>query len=226
MGRGSNGSLLVAEDAEAYATMVSELRQNLDTMFLLVMGAIICFLQSGFGMLEAGSVRQKNVSNILSKNFADLCLGVTFFGAIGYGLAFGKGNQWVGPAPGLHPQVGLEHFGGSGLSGDLLPHAFMQSTFAATCSTIVSGAVAERSDYIGYLVFRCLPAPPHPPQRSRYRSLLPDPGGSPVTCHLSPVTCHLSTVTWHLAPECRCTGPGPLRAGWQWRASLTLPAAG
>jgi Amt family ammonium transporter len=121
-------------------------------ILLMLLGMIMLLLmitspfQSGFAMLEAGSVRTKNVSNILSKNFADMCLGVIFFGTLGYGLAFGEGNKWVG----------LEHFGGSGLTGALLPHAFMQATFAATCSTIVSGAVAERSDYVGYLVFSAL----------------------------------------------------------------------
>ena len=47
-------------------------------------------------MLEAGSVRSKNTTNILTKNFGDLCLGVVSFCLVGYGLAFSEGNAWVG----------------------------------------------------------------------------------------------------------------------------------
>ena len=195
MGRGSNGSLLVAEDAEAYATMVSELRQNLDTMFLLVMGAIICFLQSGFGMLEAGSVRQKNVSNILSKNFADLCLGVTFFGAIGYGLAFGKGNQWVGPAPGLlSPRLAWSTSGAPACRGTCCrtpscsppsrPPAPPSSpapwpSAATTSATWCSGASLLRLTLPSALVTGVF----YPIQVAHL---------SLVTSHLSPVTCYFS----------------------------------
>ena len=72
--------------------------------------------QAGFGMLEAGSIRSKNVTNILIKNFADLCMGVCTFLLVGYGLAFGSGSEWVGQ----------EYFGLYGLPTVLLPHAFMQ----------------------------------------------------------------------------------------------------
>ena len=47
-------------------------------------------------MLEAGSVRSKNTTNILVKNFGDLCLGVVAFFVVGYALAFSDGNEWVG----------------------------------------------------------------------------------------------------------------------------------
>ena len=117
-------------------------------------------------MLEAGSVRSKNTTNILVKNFGDLCLGVVAFFVVGYALAFSDGNEWVGD----------QYFGLVGLPDSLLPHVFMQvdieivkmpkikqwhskphfkATFAATCMTIVSGATAERMDYAGYLLTRC-----------------------------------------------------------------------
>ena len=67
-------------------------------------------------MLEAGSIRSKNVTNILIKNFADLCMGVCTFLLVGYGLAFGSGSEWLGQ----------EYFGLYGLPVALLPHAFMQ----------------------------------------------------------------------------------------------------
>ena len=53
------------------------LKTNLNAMFLVIMGAIIIFMQAGFGFLEAGSIRAKNTTNILIKNFADLTFGKT-----------------------------------------------------------------------------------------------------------------------------------------------------
>ena len=106
--------------------------------------------QAGFGMLEAGSIRSKNVTNILIKNFGDLCIGVFAFFIVGYGLAFSDGNQYIGD----------DYFGLFSLPTPLLPHVFMQvpppltslqATFASTCMTIVSGAMAERTTFSGYL---------------------------------------------------------------------------
>ena len=157
---------------ELFSANVAFLKENVDNMFVLLMGTIICFLQvcnfspsplylclhkAGFGMLEAGSVRSKNTTNILVKNFGDLCLGVVAFFVVGYALAFSDGNEWIGD----------QYFGLVGLPVSLLPHVFMQvgedynldfhfqATFAATCMTIVSGATAERMDYAGYLLTRC-----------------------------------------------------------------------
>ena len=55
------------------------LKENLNAMFLVIMGAMIIFMQAGFGFLEAGSIRAKNTTNILIKNFADLTFGNTHY---------------------------------------------------------------------------------------------------------------------------------------------------
>ena len=55
------------------------LKTNLNAMFLVIMGTMIIFMQAGFGFLEAGSIRAKNTTNILIKNFADLTFGKTLF---------------------------------------------------------------------------------------------------------------------------------------------------
>lgn len=65
-------------DAEAIAILGS----NVNSMFLVIMGTIIIFMQAGFGFLEAGSIRAKNTTNILIKNFADLTFGNMLFDAI------------------------------------------------------------------------------------------------------------------------------------------------
>ena len=116
---------------ELFSSNVAFLKENVDNMFVLLMSTIICFLQvcflpflnnsifsykAGFGMLEAGSVRSKNTTNILVKNFGDLCLGVVAFFVVGYALAFSDGNEWVGD----------QYFGLVGLPASLLPHVFMQ----------------------------------------------------------------------------------------------------
>ena len=129
-----------------FQTGLKEFKQCVDAMFVLLMGSIICLLQSGFAMLEAGSVRAKNVTNILIKNFIDLCFGSLLFMLFGYTLAFTEGNEWIG----------WNHFALYEFPADLFPHAFMQTTFAATCATIVSGALAERCDFIGYLILSSL----------------------------------------------------------------------
>ena len=73
---------------------------NFDHAFLIMMGIIIIFMQAGFGFLEAGSIRAKNTTNILIKNYADLCMGGIAFWLTGYSFAFGEHN----------PFIGLDHF--------------------------------------------------------------------------------------------------------------------
>ena len=106
-------------------------------------GALIFFMQGGFAMLCAGSVRQKNVKNIMLKNLLDACGGALGYWAIGFALAFGEGGKFVGTSTEryfLNGHVEYIEF-------------FFQFTFAATAATIVAGTVAERCKMAAYLYY-------------------------------------------------------------------------
>ena len=131
------------EELELLKESLEILLFNMDSLFLIIMGSLIILMQAGFGFLEAGSVRAKNTTNILIKNYADLCFGSMAFWFIGYGLAFGEGNGFIG----------YTHLFALDLPFQDYAMLFFQCTFAATCATIVSGAIAERCNFNGYVIF-------------------------------------------------------------------------
>jgi len=121
-----------------------EVQVGLNVFFLLVMGSLVFFMQAGFAMLCAGSIRQKNVKNILLKNLLDACGGAIGFWLTGYALAYGTGNTFIG----------YSNFALQGLSsGEEFAFFFFQFAFAATAATIVAGTVAERCKMSGYLCY-------------------------------------------------------------------------
>eukprot|EP00094_Tigriopus_californicus_P008471 TCALIF_08163-PB protein Name:"Similar to amt-1 Putative ammonium transporter 1 (Caenorhabditis elegans)" AED:0.16 eAED:0.16 QI:0/0.33/0.28/0.85/0.83/0.85/7/44/401 len=129
-----------------YEQILGQIMANMDDMFLALMGSIILLMQAGFAFLEAGSVRAKNTTNILIKNFADLCFGSLAFWLVGFAFAFGDGNS----------VIGLTHFAAINLPESRYTYMFFQCTFAATSATIVSGAIAERCHFNGYIIFSCI----------------------------------------------------------------------
>lgn len=118
----------------------------LDTMWVLIAAFLVIFMQPGFAMLEAGFTRAKNACNILAKNFMDFGVASIMFLLIGYAFMFGEGNGFIG----------LKGFGLVGASNSSMPvEAFwlFQAAFCGTAATIVSGGMAERTKFTGYLVF-------------------------------------------------------------------------
>lgn len=103
-------------------------------------------MQTGFAMLCAGSVRQKNVKNIMLKNILDACLGAIGFYSIGYGLAFGGDTTDV-------TFVGNTAFGLRGVDTSGYAFFFFQFAFAASAATIVAGTVAERCKMSAYICY-------------------------------------------------------------------------
>mmetsp|Transcript_18891 Transcript_18891/g.52510 ORF Transcript_18891/g.52510 Transcript_18891/m.52510 type:complete len:512 (-) Transcript_18891:175-1710(-) len=127
---------------------VSGLIDGINTFFLLFAGALVFLMQSGFAMLCAGSVRQKNVKNIMLKNLLDACGGALGFYTVGYALAYDNNSS------GDKDFIGTENFfiRDFDSSGDLIGF-FFQFAFAATAATIVAGTVAERCKMAAYLCY-------------------------------------------------------------------------
>lgn len=115
----------------------------LNTVWVLVAAALVFFMQTGFALLESGMARSKNAVNVVMKNYMDLCLGSLIFWAVGFGLMFGVNDSGFFGTTHLFPQF-----------DDEWPYTFLlfQMLFAATATTIASGAMAERTRYMGYLV--------------------------------------------------------------------------
>ena len=94
-------------------------------------------------MLEAGMARSKNAVNVMMKNYMDLCVGSLLFWLVGYGLMFGTNpTGWLG----------TDHFALSYADDWEFSVIFFQMMFASTAATIVSGAMAERTNYLSYLL--------------------------------------------------------------------------
>ena len=130
---------------------LTQLSYAVDTFYFLVMGALVMFMAPGFAMLEAGMVRAKNTSEILTKNIALFSIACIMYILVGYNLMYGN----------YVPEfmLGAEHSVDDVLAsgGDTYYSArsdfFFQVVFVATAMSIISGAVAERIKLWSFLLF-------------------------------------------------------------------------
>jgi len=124
---------------------------NLDIFWLLFGAYVVFFMQAGFAMLEAGSVRAKNTKNILLKNTLDACLGALIWWFVGFPFAYGEGgpaeNSFIGGTNVLMSDEPSE------TDYSFYATWMFQWAFAAAAATIVSGAVAERCQFKAYLIY-------------------------------------------------------------------------
>jgi len=140
---------------EENAASIEGLQSANNTIFLLFSTALVFFMQAGFAMLCAGSIRAKNVKNILLKNVLDAAVGAIFWYLFGYGIAFGEpgdgnSNRFMGEADFALGLSAVEPSGGSWI------HFLFQWSFAAAAATITSGAMAERTQFAAYLGYSAL----------------------------------------------------------------------
>ncbi|XP_072051524.1 putative ammonium transporter 3 [Amphiura filiformis] len=120
-------------------------------------------MQSGFGLLESGSVSQKNEVNIMVKNAVDVLFGGLSYWMLGYGLSFGVDSYYSNGFIGIG-NFFMDSKKDSEL-GHLYSHFFFSTSFSTTATTIVSGAMAERTKLEAYILFSffntfiyCVPA--------------------------------------------------------------------
>ncbi|GGZ99687.1 ammonium transporter [Arenicella chitinivorans] len=129
---------------------IFQLSYALDTFYFLVCGALVMWMAAGFAMLEAGLVRAKNTTEILTKNVALFAVACTMYMVCGYSIMYGGDEfKWL-----------LSGIVGDGVAGAEEPATyapsadfFFQVVFVATAMSIVSGAVAERMKLWAFLVF-------------------------------------------------------------------------
>ncbi|HEY0707945.1 MAG TPA: ammonium transporter [Polyangia bacterium] len=141
----------------------ADLKVALDTIWVMIAGFLVFFMNAGFGLVEAGLCRKKNTTMILSKNFVVFAVSTLAFWAIGFGLMFADGNAFMGTGGFFlagadnSPAMGDAYkgiFGSLNWTGvPLNAKFFFQLVFCGTAATIVSGSVNERTKYSSFIVF-------------------------------------------------------------------------
>jgi ammonium transporter, Amt family len=136
-----SGSTLFAQTTEETLALYG---QAFDMIWLILAAALVFFMQAGFAMVETGLTRAKNAGNIIMKNLMDFAAGAVAYWAIGWGLMYGSS------AGGF---IGTDQFFLAGADSSVFRDWMFQVVFTATAATIVSGAMAERTKFTGYLIF-------------------------------------------------------------------------
>jgi len=134
--------MTAAENAEAIAALSS----NADQIWILLCGFLVFWMHAGFAMLEAGSVRAKNTVNILFKNVGTICISAICYFVVGYAWAYGDDEDYD------NKFIGNNYYALIDVQNPGKHSWFFQFAFAATASTILSGAIAGRARLEAYLI--------------------------------------------------------------------------
>ncbi|NMH65434.1 ammonium transporter [Shewanella salipaludis] len=137
------------EELTKLGLTVAELRFALDTFYFLISGALVMWMAAGFAMLEAGLVRSKNTTEILTKNVCLYAIACITYLIVGYNIMY-VDNAEGGWLPSLGALIGSQ---AADASHALESDFFFQVVFVATAMSIVSGAVAERMKLWAFLAF-------------------------------------------------------------------------
>ncbi len=124
-----------------YLTGLEILQYRADVIWTCIAAFLVFIMQAGFAMLEAGLTRAKNAVNIMMKNIMDFCIGTIAFLLVGFHIMFAG------------PDESLFMLGNTGATQWGFAFWLFQCVFAATTATIVSGGVAERTKFTGYLAY-------------------------------------------------------------------------
>ena len=139
-------------------TALTALQYGFDTFYFVICGALVMWMAAGFAMLEAGLVRSKNTTEILVKNVSLFATACVMYLLVGYAIMYSSPEGGILPSLGF--LIGDENAVDAVLAGgDDAPYYaaradfFFQIVFAATCMSIVSGAVAERMKLWPFIAF-------------------------------------------------------------------------
>jgi len=159
-------TIVQAQDAptvQSLAETTTKLQMSIDTTWVLLTGFLVFFMQTGFAMLEAGLLRQRGVVNALLENFVDAAVTILVWWAVGFGIAFGASQfglfgsdtfflSQLPDASGNYPT------GAPGSTAAINTYTlfFFQFAFAATASTITTGSMAGRTDFVGDLIYSAI----------------------------------------------------------------------
>ena len=125
----------------------------LNVVWTMIAAILVYFMQAGFALVETGFTRAKNANNILMKNMMDFVIGTLFYFVLGFSIMFGtSAGGFIGTSGFFNPTSLSD---ADGLFNGLPIGVFMifQTVFCATSATIVSGAMAERTKFLAYLIY-------------------------------------------------------------------------
>ncbi|MDR1176872.1 MAG: ammonium transporter [Treponema sp.] len=130
---------------------IESLGFSLDVVWLFIGSILVFIMQIGFACVETGLTRAKNATNITMKNVMDFMFGALVYWALGWGFMWGNDSGGlIGTSQFFHGPMEL-----SIENGNFYKNWFFQVVFAATSATIVSGAMAERTQFKSYLIYTC-----------------------------------------------------------------------
>jgi len=127
--------------------VVDILTRNIDTLWVIDCAVLVFIMQAGFMCMETGLSRHKNSINVALKNAADFGVSVVIFWIFGFGLMFGTSYNGF---------FGTDLFFFKTDKAEYMTYFVFQAMFVATAATIISGAVAERMKFNGYLIMTVL----------------------------------------------------------------------
>lgn len=140
--------------SEDTADSIAGVTVGVNTLYLVLCGALVFVMHAGFAMLCAGAVRSKNAMNILLQTVMDAAVSAVAFYTVGYGFAYGYGdkpNEFIGDS--LFALSNWVRFNTNNTVGENWQAWFFQWAFAATATTIPAGAVAERLNFNAYIIY-------------------------------------------------------------------------
>jgi Amt family ammonium transporter len=112
-------------------------------IFLFICTALVLFMQAGFACLETGLSRSKNSTSVAAKNLVDICVSLGVFWCVGWGIMMGSSAYGI---------IGTRGYFFDATDPLTLMHFCFAAVFCGTSATIISGAIAERIKFNGYLI--------------------------------------------------------------------------